>query len=771
MGDEHTTVGTTSEFAELSDDDLRVFLDMSTELFGIFDPARGLVWSNPSSAKTLGYQPEELQGMHLAALLHPDDLAGASAVINHAPDGQEIPRTETRYRFKDGSWRWLEWAGAKEYGTGIFFGVARDVTERHIAQNTLRDNEQRIQAILDHSAAVIFVKELDGRYVLVNHAFLRASGLRLDEVIGRTSGEIWGSEAGSGADLDGEVMLTGTAVTVDDAITIDGEPHTLMTVRFPLRDEAGAVIGMAAIGSDITERTAVEQALAERERLLDTIVRACPDIVTVLDRHGRVEEVSQASARILGYDVAHPVHEELESLLHPDDVAVIYEEYGKLLGGRQQRLDMRYRVRHTDGHWVTLDTRGQAIVDADGKPRGAVVVSRDVTDDLAFEEELRAAVATAERASTAKSAFLSRMSHELRTPLNSVLGFAQLLDMDVLEEQQHEAVGHILRAGHHLLSLIDEVLDIARIESGRLDLVLGPVAVRKVVHDAVDLTRPVAEDRGIVLTLDLGDLAEDAHVTADRQRLLQVLLNLLSNGVKYNRQDGTLNVSVRCDGEVTVFTVTDTGFGIDPADAGRVFEPFDRLGAERSGVQGTGVGLTLSKHLVEQMGGTIELSSESGEGATFLVRLPSSAPPFAATPATNTPPIRSPRVGGTLRVLHIEDNLANLELVEQILSRLPQVELLAAMSGSLGLELAKEHHPDLVLLDLHLPDMTGSDVLQQLRDDPGTTNVPVVVVSADATAAQVRRLRSNGAMAYFTKPIDVHELLSAVEMVAARGTS
>jgi CheY-like chemotaxis protein/anti-sigma regulatory factor (Ser/Thr protein kinase) len=257
-------------------------------------------------------------------------------------------------------------------------------------------------------------------------------------------------------------------------------------------------------------------------------------------------------------------------------------------------------------------------------------------------------------------------------------------------------------------------------------------------------------------------------VLADRQRLLQVLLNLLSNGVKYNHTGGSVVVEGTLDQGHVRLSVADTGPGIAAEDAERVFRPFDRLGAERSGVQGTGVGLTLSKHLVEQMGGTIALSSAPGTGAEFTVTLAVTEEPgpARATGGTGRKPIGAPTA--TLRVLHIEDNLANLELVEQILARLGAVELRAAMYGSLGLELAREHRPDLVLLDLHLPDMAGAEVLERLRADPQTAEVPVIVVSADATPEQMRLLQTGGAMAYLTKPIDVHELVRVVELVRSR---
>jgi len=758
----------TPPLAALADEDLAVFLDMSNEIFGVFDLEQGVVWTNGAAAALLGYDEEELAQVSLVDLIHRDDLVEALSLFDRPEGDAEPSGIQSRYRCKDGSWRWLEWTARIAPETGLVYGAARDVTDHHVAQAALGANEARLQAILDHSNAAIFVKDRVGRYVLVNEAFLRASKLDRSEVLGRTASEIW-----PGApidDSDWRVLDDGEAFTRDDIVHLDDGPHVMMTARFPLLDASGAVTGMAAISTDITDWTKVQAALGERQRLLDTVIRACPDIVTVVDGQGRVREISEASARILGYDLRDPVHGELESLVHPEDLARVRDEVGEVFSDPDAQLDVKCRVHHADGRWVVLDTRGQAIVGDDGKTAGAVVVSRDVTDELEVEAEMHVAVEAAEQASKAKSDFLSRMSHELRTPLNSVLGFSQLLEMDELPDHHGEAVGHIMRAGRHLLNLIDEVLDIARIESGNLELLLEPVAIRQVLTDAIDLTRPLAERRDIAVVADLEPCPDTLHVLADRRRLLQVMLNLLSNAVKYNRTGGRVGVSAAAAApELIRITVTDTGNGIRSEDIDRVFEPFDRLGAESSGVEGTGVGLTLSRYLVERMGGAIDVHSVLGEGTTFSVDLPTAAPPEVPVPAPRSQLGEAPSVA-TLRVLHIEDNLANLELVEQVLTRSGVVELLAAMSGSLGLELAREHHPHLVLLDLHLPDMPGTELLDALQSDPRTADIPVVVVTADATPSQIERLRDIGVAAYLTKPIDIRDLLGVVESVTRIGS-
>ena len=383
-------------------------------------------------------------------------------------------------------------------------------------------------------------------------------------------------------------------------------------------------------------------------------------------------------------------------------------------------------------------------------------LQQEITERRRAEEE-------ADRANRAKSDFLSRMSHELRTPLNGILGFAQLLEMESLPADQAEGVAHILKAGRHLLGLINEVLDISRIEAGRLQLSLEPVPVSDTLHGAVDLVRPLAAQHGIELGAEVAN--GDCHVLADRQRLQQVLLNLLSNAVKYNRAQGAVTVSCEERGSDRLrILVTDTGQGISPSKLERLFVPFDRLGVEGSGIEGTGLGLALSKHLVEVMGGVLDVTSRVGIGSTFAVELPRTAAPVdVLKPVEASPTLPTAARQARVTVLYIEDNLSNLRLIEQVLSRRPHATLLSAMQGRLGLDLAREHRPDLILLDLHLPDLSGEEVLRQLLAEPRTRDIPVVVLSADATPGQVERLLAVGARAYLTKPLDVPKFLALVD--------
>jgi signal transduction histidine kinase/CheY-like chemotaxis protein len=402
-----------------------------------------------------------------------------------------------------------------------------------------------------------------------------------------------------------------------------------------------------------------------------------------------------------------------------------------------------------------------------GLVMGAIIVrlKTSLEHDRANKEAERAKQ-EAERANRAKSEFLSRMSHELRTPLNAILGFGQLLQVDDLTERQRESVDQVLRGGRHLLGLINEVLDISRIESGSLALSSEAVNVSELLTETLDLIRPLAAERELRIQTP-SEPGCAGVVQADRQRLRQVLLNLASNAVKYNRHGGSIGFACKAaaDGRIHIL-VHDTGPGIPADKLPRLFTPFDRLGAEQSDVQGTGMGLALSKRLTEVMGGSLTAHSVQGQGSTFTLELALAEDPLEryqrdlpAQPASGRPHDSGPE----RTVLYVEDNPSNLRLVQRVLGQRGGVRLLTATQGQLVHDLARQHQPDLILLDLHLPDIGGEEALRRLQADPDTADLPVVVVSADATAGQLQRLLAAGASQYLTKPLDVARFLEVVD--------
>jgi PAS domain S-box-containing protein len=546
----------------------------------------------------------------------------------------------------------------------------------------------------------------------------------------------------------------------------DDSIHWLLERGDVVRDATGTPLHMLGVVQDITERKLAEIALEDsRARLEEAqhLVRLgnwSADLAS-----GRLTWSKEVYALFKcdpgQYEPTLPRY--FAEIVHPDDVAAVQQAQQRALeDGGSQRVD--HRVLWPDGsvRWVHLE--GYAERDAAGEPRALIGTVQDVTELKQAERAMLQAKEAAEATSRAKSEFLASMSHELRTPLNSILGFAQLFGMDPGLPKKTRAQAHeIERAGQHLLSLVNDLLDLARIESGKLEIFSEPVSIKAVVSDSLAMVAPIAHERGIGL-VNAGGVCEKILVQADRTRLQQVLINLLANAIKYNRPAGTVQLACRVsEGSVRV-AITDTGPGIPAHKQSRMFSAFDRLGAERGQVEGSGIGLVITRRIVEAMGGRIDFESVDGQGSTFWVEFPVTA---GAMPETVTMP--APAMAEThaarAHVLYIEDNPMNQRLMLQIFASRNYPELRVAHTAEIGIQLARADRPALVLMDINLPGMDGYMALSALRADPKTAAVPVVAVSANAMKGDEKRGIEAGFAAYLTKPIDIPALCAVVDQL------
>lgn len=513
----------------------------------------------------------------------------------------------------------------------------------------------------------------------------------------------------------------------------------------------------------------LHQALYERER--EHLALDHHAIVSIANRAGNITYVNDKFCAISGYrrdELLGQNHRILKSGQHPPE---FYQDLWRTIAGGNVWQGAVCN-RNKDGSLYWVESTITPFLDDKGKPYQYVSIRTDISHMKATEMALLEASRAADRANQTKSEFLSSMSHELRTPMNAILGFAQLMECDDnLGADQQDNVHEILKAGRHLLTLINEVLDLAKVESGHLELSLEPVAVAALVEECLSLVQPLADARGIRIN-QLG--LERVVVRADHTRLKQVLLNLLSNAIKYNRAGGSIHLQAQpAADECLRILVTDTGQGIPAEKLAEIFQPFNRLGAEHTAVEGTGIGLTISQRIVEIMGGTLGVESEIGVGSTFWIDLPNEfVPQEGAIRVTATAPL-IPAAGPEewqRTVLFIEDNPANLKLVAQLLGHRQHIHLLTAHTPELGIELAQAYHPALILLDINLPGMDGYQVMEVLKSDACLNTIPVVAITANAMPRDIARGMAAGFKDYLTKPLDITQFYATLDRLLSIDT-
>ncbi len=563
----------------------------------------------------------------------------------------------------------------------------------------------------------------------------------------------------------------------------DGSRFPAVVSVTALRDAQGAIIGYLLIGTDNTARKQAEEALLKAGALQNAILTSANFSIIATDAKGVIQIFNVGAERMLGYSAVEVVNKINPSDIHdPQEVIVRAKALSAELGtpitpgfealvfkasrGIEDIYELTYFRK--DGSRFPAVVSVTALRDAQGAIIGYLLIGTDNTARKQVEMELHNASAVAEKASLAKTEFLSNMSHELRSPLNAILGFAQLMESDATPQTatQKESTGQILQAGWYLLNLINEILDLAMVESGKLLLSLEPMSMGEVMLECQTMIEPQAQKSSI--SMSFCQLAKPLFVLADRTRVKQILINLLSNAIKYNRAQGTVIVECTASSPERIrISVIDTGPGLSADKLTQLFQPFNRLGQEAGGEEGTGIGLVMTKRLVELMGGAIGVKSAIGVGSVFWVELLLAAERQLALDTTGTAALQPAQLknDAALRtLLYVEDNPANLKLVAQLITRRPNMCLLSAADAACGIKLARDRQPAVILMDINLPGISGIGALKILREDALTQHIPVIAISANAMPHDIHKGLEAGFFRYLTKPIKVVEFMDVVDL-------
>ncbi len=768
-------------------DSARALGDVSAQLKMAVELGNIAIWRHDLRTQRMHYsdrafellqmkpRPEGLSIDEVRSLIHPEDLPAVLASVEQALHSDQPTDMEARYRRKDGSWRYVLTRRVVERDAEgqplAFVGVALDVTEAVEHRRHADELARRLEAASQAAGIGLWTTAGDPQesdwnaqmYVL----FDRFAPPRVPGFTEWLTQSVHPDDLGRVGAKAHDYLTAGDGPFEIEFRTLRRDGSVRWIVMRADRDR-GAIDRRRFLGvaMDVTDHHAAVDALRDASERASLIARYAGIGMWEARLDGAPERWDEQMFNLRGLapGSAVPTRDERMAMVHPDDLQRVLDSRPKSdVGTLPTSYEFRWKMPNDSWRW--LASRSALVYDDAGIAVRRVGVNWDVTEakeaELAWQQ-----TALAEREVQAKSQFLSRMSHELRTPLNAVLGFTQLLQVEARQSahaDQLAKLGHIRAAGDHLLSLINDVLDLSGLESGELKLSLQAVDLGGLIRQSVPLIESLAAQHGVVVALGaLGGVAN-----ADPTRLRQVLINLLSNAIKYNCRGGRVVVQARVAADAAVLTVRDTGRGLTAAQLANLFEPFNRFGAESEGIEGTGIGLTIVKALVEGMGGTIGVASTPGTGTTFDVSLPAASPgPRVEVPVAAAEPaiaaVTAPRRDRAGQILYIEDNHVNVLLVEEMVRGVGGIAIASEPTGAAGVARAKSLRPDLVLVDLQLPDFDGFEVLRRLRADPATRGIACIALSANAMPEDIERGLAAGFAEYWTKPIDFGAFLGAL---------
>lgn len=721
---------------------------------------------NERWANILGYTLSEISPININTWLkyaHPDDLKESDILLQKHFNGEsDYYSFESRMMHKNGHWVWVLDRGRvnkwDDNGKPLLMsGTHQEITENKLMLEDLIESRETHRGLSEAAFDSIFFSE-KGICIEQNQTARMVFGYTDEEAIGRYGTEWIVPEERPKVMKN---MLEGYEKPYEvTAIRKDGSTFPCM-LSGKMMFYKGRNVRVTSL-NDISKLKDIENALKTIEVKFSLIMDLLPALVFIKDSKSRMIYCNRAMDKALGS--SKWIDKPLSDLFDPFITKRILEDDKEAFN--QGHITIEESFVTLDGTIHDYETQKFSIQEF-GHENLLGGIAIDITDRKKAESEMLIAKNEAQQANIAKSDFLSRMSHELRTPLNSILGFAQLMEMTKLNDQQQKGISHILKSGRHLLGLINEVLDISRIEAGHIDLSIEPVKIYDMLEDIVLSLQPLANKRDISFKLE-EEIDQSVIILADLQRLNQVLLNLINNAIKYNKINGsiivTYHISDKNESAIPMVRVEikDTGIGISKNNIENIFKPFERIESNDSITEGTGLGLAVAKQLTTLMNGTIGVVSKPNKGSTFWIELPLC---LNCNNSNNLNAIsnydQKLNMLSNSVILYIEDNISNIELIEQILlTKRPGTELISTFFGKEAVNLAIQHKPNMILLDLNLPDIHGLKVLENLKKEDLTKNIPVVILSADALPKQIEELKNNGADNYLTKPLDINLFLT-----------
>ncbi len=758
--------------------------------------------ANPAAERMFGYASGDVVGKSFGQLIPELDRDQGNGSIDYysASDQQRSigQGREVTGRRKDGSTFSMEIVVSEMFlgGERFFTGILRDITTRKQSEEALFRAGALQRAIFNSANFSSIATDASGVIQIFNVGAERMLGYAADEVMNRiTPAEISDPQ---------EVIARAKALSVEFSTPIlpgfealafkasrgiediyeltyvrkDGSRLPAAVSVTALRDPQNAIIGYLLIGTDNTarkhveaERQKLDQRLRDQQFYTRSLIESNIDALMTTDQFGIITDVNKQMETLTGCTRDELIGAPFKNYFTDAERA---EAGIKQVMNENKLTNYELTARARDGRETVVSYNATTFYDRNRTLQGVFAAARDITERKLMDQALQntnlaleTAKSVAEKANLAKSEFLSSMSHELRTPLSAILGFAQLIESGTpqLSPTQKRGIDQILKAGWYLLDLINEILDLALIESGKLSLSLEPVSLTTVMHECEEITETQAEKRGVRISFPTFD--KELFVQADRIRLKQSLINLLSNAIKYNKANGTVVVSFveKAPGRIRI-CVEDTGEGLSPEQLERLFQPFNRLGQESTAEEGTGIGLVVCKRLIELMGGVIGVESTVGRGSVFWIELRLTGEQHfgIGSDEISTLARRLVRDGAQLHtLLYVEDNPANLMLVEDLIARRSDIRLLSARDGRAGIDIALVAQPDVILMDINLPDISGITVLKILATDPATAHIPVIALSANAIPRDIEKGLEAGFFRYLTKPILVNQLMDTLD--------